>query len=123
MKHHPKDGDTFRTITVRVRVKPSEKTQLETNAAEAGFSLSDWIRLRTIGAAPLIKKPNPDRELLHKLLAELGKQGSNLNQIARHMNGKGENFTVPMKLITQLLHDIKSLTDRLRKTLKHGNQG
>jgi hypothetical protein len=57
-------------------------------AAAEGLSLGAFIRARPDGSpGPRAKRnPSPDIVLLAKVLAELGKSGSNLNQIAHHLN-------------------------------------
>lgn len=120
MKPPKKDGDKCRTKTVRVRVKPSEKIRLQTNAANAGLSVSDWIRVKTIDAKPFLSKPKPEQEVLLKLLAELGKQGSNLNQIARHYYRQLEfgDSGLPLEMVLHVLETAKSVMNKLKEALE-----
>lgn len=120
MKPPKKDGDRYRTVTVRVRVKISEKLKLQINAANAGLSVSDWIRVKTIDAKPFLSKPKPEQEVLLKLLAELGKQGSNLNQIARHYHRQNEteNSGLPLEMVLHVLETAKAVMDKLKEVLE-----
>ncbi len=109
---------------VPVRVTVAEKEKLKKIADEDGLTLSDWIRKKLMGSKPRFRKPTPDREVLLRLLAAYGKAGSNLNQIARQLNRKqdSQEFEMPLANINQLLSDMKSLTDTLRKALSDGRQ-
>ena len=81
-----KDGDDKRDLTIRVRVTTTERNRIWQLAAEQGHTPSDFMRLRTMAATlPLRRVPTPDRKILLNLMAELGKLGSNVNQIARHL--------------------------------------
>ena len=62
-------------------------------------------------------------EVFVRILAALGKCGSNLNQVARQLNRKQENFEfeVPIDAIDYLTKEFKEISAQLRKTL-HGNR-
>lgn len=117
MKQADKASDNTRSKIVLVRVTVAEKTKLKTASKEAGLTLSDWIRSKAINSKPLLRKPNPDREVLLRLLAAFGKSGSNLNQIARQLNRRQEadEFEVPVKMIGFILDEIKAVTKQLRE--------
>ena len=70
------------------RVSPALRDKVIAEAAAEGLSLGAFIRARLDGSpGPRAKRnPSPDIVLLAKVLAELGKSGSNLNQIAHHLN-------------------------------------
>jgi len=70
------------------RVSPALRDKVIVEAAATGLSLGAFIRARLDGSpGPRAKRnPGPDAVLLAKVLAELGKSGSNLNQIAYHLN-------------------------------------
>ncbi|RYZ36337.1 MAG: plasmid mobilization relaxosome protein MobC [Sphingobacteriales bacterium] len=119
MKQHKQDGDKYRTVTVRVRVKISEKLQLQSNAKNAGLTVSDWLRLKALNAKPFLSKPKPQQELLLKLLAELGKQGSNLNQLARHYNRtQTEDESLPLNMVMHVLETAKAVMNKLKVVLE-----
>ena len=117
-----KPDDVRRTHTIRVRVNDGEKSSIEQNAKFAGRTPSDF--LRGLGTDHIAKPerivPTPDREILHRLLAEINKIGSNLNQIARQLNRKQDSpelqgFDPSMLEITK--HSIDTLTKHLIDTL------
>lgn len=88
-----KPDDIRRRHTIRVRVNDDEKSLIERNAKNAGRTPSDFLRGRgTYGEAKAERVvPTPDREVLLKMLAELNKLGSNINQIARQLNRKQDS--------------------------------
>ena len=61
---------------------------MQTAANDAGLSVSALICRQTLGnAGPRARRrPAPDMAMLAQLLAQLGKLGGNLNQIAHRMN-------------------------------------
>lgn len=80
--------------------------------------MSDWIRLKSLDAQPLLRKPHPDKELLIRLLAELSKQGSNLNQISKHLNTtKNNGLGMAMKVVATTLEEVKAASQQLRTIL------
>jgi len=80
-----------RTIPLAGRFTPEEAALVRAKAKGYGASVSNFIRQRTIDAPP--PRRAAEREMLAKLLtefqrhrAELGKQGSNLNQLTKYAN-------------------------------------
>ena len=65
-------------------VTQREKDYIKKMAEEAGLTVTDFIRRSAFG-----KKIQSmgDTELMREYAAQLGKVGSNLNQIARRLNG------------------------------------
>jgi hypothetical protein len=75
----------------RLRLTLSEKSHLETLAKDAGFNVSDYMRMVVLSNEPKSRVATPQQETLLKLIAELNKMGSNLNQIARVINTNHKN--------------------------------
>ncbi|MBA9076558.1 plasmid mobilization protein [Rufibacter quisquiliarum] len=124
MSRPQKSGDEKRTVTVRVRFTPAEKKQLWETAAEAGRSPSDFIRAASLGCKPLRPKPTPEREALIRLQAELGKVGSNVNQIAHALNTcllNGDPVSVPEEAISRAMSNVEILTHAIQLELRHGH--
>jgi hypothetical protein len=85
-----------RTARFDVRCTPAFRAKALADATAAGLSLSAYVCAR-LGGSPgprTRRRPSPDMAMLAKLLAEMGKSGSNLNQIAYHLNS-GETVSVP----------------------------
>jgi hypothetical protein len=77
-----------RIKAVRVRLSAPERAALEAAADGAGLTLSGYIRGVVLGAPALRKARRPPVEKidLARMLAQLGKIGSNLNQLAHAGN-------------------------------------
>jgi hypothetical protein len=75
--------------SLRVRLSPDDASQIAAKAQAAEVSVSTYIRVATLGyggeRAPR-RQPSNDDVALAKVLAQLGKIGSNLNQLARAAN-------------------------------------
>ena len=83
--------DQERSSRLAVRLSDSERDYVKRKAKTARLSLSEYIRVSVLGDV-YVSTVDPERQkLLHELSRELGKQGSNLNQIAKHLNTRGES--------------------------------
>ena len=123
MARPTKTGSEKRDLMVRVRLNVAEKKQLEQQAKTTGVTVSDYLRIKAFGVAPSQPVLTPQRETLLRFLAELGKQGSNVNQIARALNqAKGNpSAGVPEHIITRALEESTFLIQLIRKELQHGH--
>ncbi len=77
-----------RTKGVRVRLTPDEYTRVVEAADNAGLALGAFARACMLdGPGPrATRKPPVAKEELTRILGQLGKIGSNVNQIARAIN-------------------------------------
>ena len=75
---------------VSVRLSDIELENVDNAATTAGLSRSEYIR-RTLLTQEISVKYEivADMQELQKLVGEIGKIGSNLNQIAKHFNSGG----------------------------------
>ena len=124
MARPPKNGEDIRTETIRFRVTQDEKNGLWLNASQAGFTPSDFIRSRVLGAKPARRVPNANQELLIRLKGEVGKLGSNINQIARALNRRqetGQLTTVSDRDIARAMSGVDELTKHLLELLGYGH--
>ena len=85
------DKKRHQNARISIRVTSQIKASLEREAEQAGLSLSGLVKFRTLGEAAAVlpttqKRISADLKLLRKILGELGKIGSNQNQIARKLN-------------------------------------
>lgn len=70
-----------------VRCTDEEAAELRAARDAAGFdSMAEFVRARCLRATRTPKVRPVDRQLLARVLGELGKWGSNLNQLARAAN-------------------------------------
>ncbi|MBR1634357.1 MAG: plasmid mobilization relaxosome protein MobC [Lachnospiraceae bacterium] len=87
----PKTDRTLkRGRKIIARFTETEYEVIRHNAENAGKSLSAYVRdAVTGGKVDVHYHLSPQIAELKPLLAEIGKTGSNLNQIARHLNSGG----------------------------------
>ena len=95
------------------RWTPAEHEQLSQRARRAGLSRAAFIRLKTLGdeGPRSQKRPSKERRDLAQLLGELGKIGSNINQIARHLNSGGD---MQRQFAEQLVTAIRAIQQKVR---------
>ncbi len=67
-----------------MRSSAEEEALIRKKAADAGISVSELMRAATLGYRPPASKI--DIAALTNMLREIGKIGSNINQIAYHLN-------------------------------------
>jgi len=74
--------------TVTIRVTSDEKASLTAKASRAGLTLASYSRQTLINVAPprQSRRPSVEAKAVAKLLAETGRIGGNVNQIARKLN-------------------------------------
>lgn len=115
-----------RTKRAEIRLTEAEEITLIGLASDSGLSLSDLIRKVALGSKPRIQMANPERAALIKGLAELGKIGSNVNQIAKALNtdlATRQKATVSGEAISNTLFAIQTLSSNLLTHLTDGHQG
>ena len=67
---------------VEVRVSAAEKSDLRSSAREAGLTVSEYVRRRSLGQPVVARADRETRVLLRRI-------GVNLNQLARAANTSG----------------------------------
>lgn len=82
-------GAPNRTV-VQVRLTKEEKARLAANAAEAGRTVSGYVRARAVYVG--CDEPRADGGLLRDILWEMRREGSTANQLAKiaHSHGLSE---------------------------------
>lgn len=108
-----------RNLVLRVRVLPSESEEIRKRAAALGVSLSEVLRESALNEPirrPKKPLPSPDRKALATLTGQLGKVGSNLNQLAHHANLDGA-FGESV-LVTKAVGECRDLMAHLTELLK-----
>jgi len=72
-----------RNVLLQSWLTPVEAQTVRRKAADAGVSVSEFMRSALFRYKP---RPRTNTDALSKLGGEMGKIGSNLNQIAHHLN-------------------------------------
>ncbi len=118
-----KAGELKRDYIVRVRVTASEKNLLKKAADESGYTLSDFVRVKSLNAVPRFRKPTPERAAMLQGLSELGKIGGNLNQIAKGINSAMLTGTLAptSQQVRHALVQLDLLTTQLLTALENGH--
>jgi hypothetical protein len=98
---------------IHFRCTDHERTAIKAVAEGAGFSVGAFLRLLALGdAGPrAVRRPPVERAELVRILGELGKIGSNINQIA-----KAIHTTANLPSWSELA-EIKADVARMRATL------
>ena len=80
------------------------------NAKAAKLPLAEYARLQALDKKVSVKyEIVADVPELKKLIAEFGKIGGNLNQIARHLNQGGQQTTEILKSLQQCMAEIYTM--------------
>ena len=90
MARPKKEKELKRSHPVMLRFNDTEYEIITENAKGAGLPLAEFLRRQVMEKRVTVKyEIVADVPELKKLIAEFGKIGSNLNQIARHFNQGG----------------------------------
>lgn len=82
-------------VLMSMRISAEDKEEIEAKARKTGLSTSEYIRRCALGR----KLPcYGDTGLLKEYSVQLGKIGSNLYQIAKHLNGGGDFYSIYYEL-------------------------
>jgi len=108
-------------VKVTIRLIPEAKERLKQEAQQANISVSALIKSRVFGQAAIAMdttppKPTPDLEALRKILGQLGKIGSNINQIARQLN-QGNDY-IDQVQFSAIRKDVHTVRNAVLKELK-----
>ena len=94
MRRYIKKDIVKKDRNVTIRFDQETYDRIEATARAADLSVSEYIRRMVIkGKITVRQEIIAEVPMLKKLIAEFGKIGSNLNQIARHYNGGGVRST------------------------------
>lgn len=98
--------DEALTEVIVTRVTATERQQIEKKASNANLNVSAFVR-----ASLLKSKVMPIDKIKPQLLAELGRVGNNVNQIAHKANAQGQG----VRLNAREYRIIEEMRDLLRQ--------
>ena len=99
-----------------LRLTDTEYEIISENAKAAALPLAEYARRLVMGKQVKIKyEIVADLPELKKFIAEFGKIGSNLNQVARHFNSGGIHSQEIKKAINQGIADIYEMKYKVLK--------
>lgn len=90
-----------RTVVLTARFTPEEARAVRKMAARTGFSVSALIRHALLNVPPprARRRPSVDHKAVAKLLGQLGKIGSNINQLAHYAHlGRFQSDSIEIAL-------------------------
>jgi hypothetical protein len=96
-----------RSHRLAFRVTPEERRTLARRAAACGLSLSALLRQTTLGTVPRRRPQAIERQAV----AQLGRVGNNLNQLARLANTTGRLGSE--RRLREVLDELQRAIDRL----------
>ena len=102
---------------ISVRCTAKERSAIDEAAAQAGLSIGAYLRALALGnPGPRARRRPPiEREKLARLLGELGKIGSNINQLAYAFNGRGR--LPDLAELSALRRELAQIRDALMTAL------
>ena len=106
---------------IAVRCTEEDRAFIAETAAQAGLSVGAFLRALAVGSAGprAVKRPRAEREELARLLGEIGKLGSNINQIARWTNTVKSPPSAGT--LAQMRDDIALMRAEVMKALDRGD--
>ena len=107
MRYYQKKNIIKKSRNVTIRFDQETYDRIKSSARAANLSVSEYIRRMVIKGKIVVKQEIiAEVPMLKRLIAEFGKIGSNLNQIAHHYNGGGERsvamYDRAMRAISEL---------------------
>ena len=116
MARPKKDKELKRTNRIYLRFTDTEYEMISTNAKNANLPLAEYVRKQVMGKKVVAKyEIVADVPELKRLIAEFGKIGSNLNQIARHFNSGGIHSQEMQKAIRQCIAELYEMKYKIVK--------
>lgn len=101
---------------VDLRVDQASYDRIEAVARAANLSISEYIRQMLFKGKVTVKAEQViDSADIKRALAELGRIGSNINQIARHYNGGGVRSKEMYEHTTHALSDLYDLKREVQR--------
>ena len=98
-----------RPYQIHFRLSEEEKERLDRKVAEAGMTRQEYLREASLGM------PVTNMDGLKALLPEMKRQGNNLNQLARRMNGR---FPVAEDELEKTLLEVRETWRLLRREIQ-----
>lgn len=111
-------------MLIQLRTTEEDKKMLVELAKEEGMNITDFVKSKTLGLQPRTRVASFDREIMIRLLAELGKIGSNVNQIAKVMNTEKKTFysvSVREDVIRGVMAAVQTVSSDIYKQINYGH--
>ena len=114
------DVSTKRPSPYSIRFSEKQRIELQRRADQAGgLSIAGYIKFTVLDQPPRkLRQPTIDRVAIAQLLGQLGRVGSNINQIAKIGHIQGE-FSIPELAIA--LNELIDMREAIMKALGYHN--
>ena len=110
MTRPQKESDMKREHRVTIRLTDTEFSIIENTAEQADMTISEYMRKQIMEGQVNTKfEIVADVKEIKKLIGELGKIGSNLNQIARALNEYGTPYNALSVEVRAAISDLAAL--------------
>ena len=114
MTRPQKESDMKREHRVTIRLTDTEFSIIENTAEQADMSISEYMRKQIMEGQVNTKfEIVADVKEIKKLIGELGKIGSNLNQIARYFHGGGLASRGILEELKRCIAEIRELRQEI----------
>jgi hypothetical protein len=110
-----------KNVPITIRCTADDHAVIDAKAAKAGLKIGPFLRSLALGSPGprAARRPPVERRELSRLLGQLGKVGSNINQLARGFHQTGVLPGFPEILAAQ--RDVREMRDALIKALGRGD--
>lgn len=100
-----------RAHAVSIRLDGPEREELRHRARRAGITVGAYVRYQVLDKPPPRQSSRPavEVQVLARLVGQLGKIGSNLNQIAHQMNASGRVEELDVMYVQSMATDLTVL--------------
>ena len=105
---------------VAVRCSDAEHATMHAAAAQAGLTVGPYLRTLALGSPGLraVRRPPVEKEALARVLGELGKLGSNVNQLSRVANTNGDMPAI--ERLDAIAAELATIRDAVMRSLGRG---
>ena len=111
-----RDLKNDRTEDLHFRTTPGEKEQIRRKAEKAGLSMSDYLRRQALSKKVTVISPEIFKGY-KELCGQFGWYGNNINQIAKHLNSGGDQYTV-IRWLENYQMDLEDLIIRFKMLME-----
>jgi hypothetical protein len=105
-----------RAKVLTVRMTDAERSCVEDAAVRAGLASGSYARQVLLGAPPprQVRRPPVEHKELARLLGQLGRVGSNINQLAHHVHA---NLPVTQRSLEVAFDDLRLMREAVLRAL------
>ena len=115
----PRESKPYR---LGVRLSENEHEIVVRHAQNAGLTVSEYVRVSALGPTYASSIDPVKRQLLQDISRELGRQGNNLNQIAKHLNAGTTSSTEGDSMLGMIARSLLSAHMKVARALAEGKR-